>query len=384
LRTDDQGFILLQPEFGEPLPDRDLRSILVPLAMARRFSRTAGFTLLEILASIALLVFLIIFIGQIVVNATSVTGTSRNQLDSDSQARLVMDRIEQDISAMVKNPGVDYFVNNGTSGPLPNPTINDTMFFYSQVPGYPLNDPAATVSDLSLVGYRINPTSWKLERYGKATSWDGNEGTPFLTYSATGNLLPETTLANNPIVSANSNDANYHVLADGVFRIEICYLLKDGSYSTAPVLYNNPTTWGGGNFYNTAGGPPTPSDASTGVGLGYQAGSRWYDSSAKRGYICQNATPGKAVWKAIGWQDVSAIIVTIAVMDQADLTILSGANKHISDVAPKFVKAQDRSTTLPAQNWQTAVDSGSLNALLPAKAAAGIRIYQRYFNVNSQ
>ena len=357
-----------------------------------QFRSGPGFTLVEILVSMTVLTLVVISIAQIIINVTAVTGVSKNRLEADNQARLVMDRIGQDLTGVPKQSDVDYhFDKTGTDG-------NDLLFFFSHVPGYSADDSG---SEMSLVGYRVNPNPDsphynQLERYGRATAWDGASGVPFLTYAATGgNWAPvsSTTLAANVDLTAAATDPNYHVLAEDVFRFEICYLLSDGSYSTQPLLYQTPTAWTGGTFYvSQAGAPSGASGAST-----YSAGSRWYDTDAKRGYVCLNATVDNAVWKAAGWQDVAAVVVTIAVVDTADRTVLTAASRQIGTLAALLGKAQDNAQTgtstplgnlqsiphvLPTQNWQAVVNSSAMTSVLPAKAAGAVRVYQRYFKVS--
>jgi hypothetical protein len=196
--------------------------------------------------------------------------------------------------------------------------------------------------------------------------------------------------------SETSTDSTYHLLADDAFRLEICYLLTDGTYAAEPLLYQTPASWTGGTFYTSNSGPPSTSLCAP----SYAAGSRWYDTDAQRGYICLNAAANQAVWKAAGWQDVSAIIVTIAVMDLPDRTIFTAMQKDLNNVASLLGKAEDNNNAvtnngtplgnlrssppiLPSQNWQYVMNTGGLNTVLPARAAGAVRVYQRYFNLNS-
>src|SRR5438874_1946093 len=105
-------------------------------------------------------------------------------MNSDSQARQLLDRIEIDFVQMIKLSDVDYYLK---SNPSPSPTQyryaqqqgNDIIAFYGAVPGYlPTSNHK---SPISLVAYRVNsdssPSSYnkynKMERMGKGLLWNG-------------------------------------------------------------------------------------------------------------------------------------------------------------------------------------------------------------------
>ena len=70
-----------------------------------------------------------------------------------------------------------------------------------------------------------------------------------------------TTLATNPVVVPASTDTNFHVLGEDVFRLEFCYQLRDGTYSSQPVLYTQPPTWSvGTTFFHGAMMAPSSSN----------------------------------------------------------------------------------------------------------------------------
>jgi prepilin-type N-terminal cleavage/methylation domain-containing protein len=286
-----------------------------------------GFTLLELLASIVVFVLLILFVTQLMNNVSSVANASKSRLDSDDQARLVMDRIAQDFSQMAKRQDLDYEFCKSTTG-------NDRFFFFWETAGYPATG-ASNLSDMALVGYRVNTISGnanynKLERYADAMQWDvsGTGGMVFLTYPAgAANCAPlaATLLSANSATSATATDSSYHVLSDDIFRIEFCYQLKDGTYSTEPILFTKPADWCDGTFYTTAENAPTNLNGFP----TYSIGSRWYDTSAKRGYICTTSgSSNLAVWRFIGWKDVSAIVVTIATIDTANRAFRNTSELH--------------------------------------------------------
>src|SRR5262245_17145365 len=70
----------------------------------------AGFTLAELLVTTGVLV-LLVFLGSQLVNSTAtVTTLGHKQMDTDAQARQLLDRMAIDIAQMVKRSDVDYYV----------------------------------------------------------------------------------------------------------------------------------------------------------------------------------------------------------------------------------------------------------------------------------
>jgi len=339
-----------------------------------------AFTLVELIVSMGLLALLVILVAQLTGSATTTTTSSRKHMDADSQARMIFDRMADDFAKMARRKDLDcIFYKNAASAS----GINDAMFFYSEAPAF--SNVAANKSTVSLVGYRINSATLQLERLGEALTWDGStsndatsgtsNATPgsvvFLTYAGAGTPAPASTLAGNwsaTIGTAANNytdgvDSDYNAIGEQTYRLEINFLLSDGTTSTKPVTNPAATT---NNL--AAGAPPTASSDSS---AGYTSGSRWYDTTAGRGYVCTSAAAGAAVWAPIGTRDISAIIVAIAILDNTSRVIISDASKMVAAL-PDAVDGAPIEQTWVASAYLT-------NSGLPVAAASQIRIYQRYF-----
>jgi hypothetical protein len=285
----------------------------------------AGFTLAELLVSVGVLVLLVLLTTQLLNSAARITTLGHKQMDADSQARQLLDRIAVDFAQMVKRSDVDYFAK-GTAAPNSvggTMTGNDQLAFYSTVPGY--YPPSGSQSPVSLVAYRVNSTFNKMERLGKGLVWNAVSTADipvvFLPLLIA-NIWPYAT---NQSPDPSSSSA-YETMGAQVFRFEYYYLLKNGSFSGTP-----------------------------------------WDTSA--GHTAVN-----------GMQDVSAIVVDIALIDSKSKVLLtdaqittfttSGAANFLSDYAAGMVPGQLRA------QWQN-----TLNGItsLPRPALSGIRLYERYF-----
>jgi hypothetical protein len=195
-----------------------------------------AFTLAELLVSMGVLVLLVLLFTQLFNSAASITTLGHKQMDADSQARQLLDRMSLDFAQLVKRSDVDFFAKgtvapNSVGGTMAG---NDRIAFYSAVPGY---YPPSTgyESPLSLVAYRINSDTSsslynRLERLGKGLLWNAATPSPApivfmpLTISATWAAA----------TSSSASDPDYEVIGPQVFRFEYCYLLTSGSLSITP------------------------------------------------------------------------------------------------------------------------------------------------------
>lgn len=274
-----------------------------------------GFSLVELLVSVAVLVVLVLLVSRLFSTAAAITTSGKKRMDADAQIRPLFDRMAVDFSQLIKRADVDYYLKSSA-----NPQNgNDQLAFYSTVPGY--YPSSGSQSPISLVGYRINSipsstTFYKLERMSKGLVWNGVSATdkPIL-------FLPFTIAGTWPAATNASVDSDYELIAPFIFRFEYYYLLKNGSFSI------------------------TPWDTAT----GHSAVS--------------------------GMQDVAAISVCIAAIDpksrallsDPQLTTLAGRLADFStSMAPGALRSQ----------WQSALDA---TTDLPRPPIQGVRIYERYF-----
>jgi hypothetical protein len=190
------------------------------------------------------LVVLVFLATQLLKSAATVTTLGHKQMDADSQARQVLDRIAVDFTQLVKRSDLDFFAKgtvapNSVGGAM---TGNDQIAFFSAVPGYYLS--TASQSPVSLVAYRVNSSSAsssynKMERMGKGLVWNAVSQTdiPVVFMPLTIGPSAQVPLGTWPAATSNSlSDAAYEVIGPQVFRFEYCYLLTSGTLSIVPPL----------------------------------------------------------------------------------------------------------------------------------------------------
>jgi prepilin-type N-terminal cleavage/methylation domain-containing protein len=293
-----------------------------PTSLPLRRSCLHGFTLVELMVSVGVLVMLVLLATQLLNSAATTTTLGHKKMDADSQARELFDRMAIDVMQMVKRSDVYYHLKASTSATdCPSTECgtqagNDEMAFYSNVPGYYASDSTGSQqSTVSIVGYRINSSATtlanRMERLGAGLVWNG------VSTSNPPNMPVVFWATLNPWTSTIATTSTLDIVGPQVFRFEYYYLLKNGNVSATP----------------------------------------WYTTST-----------------VSGMQDVAAIVADIAVIDPKSRVLLTNAQittiaGGLSDVASGMLPGQLRT------NWQTYLNG---NTTLPRAGLSPIRLYERY------
>jgi len=277
------------------------------------------------LVAISVFALLLVSLTGLMNGAMMATTGGFKHMNADTQARMALDRIALDVAKMIRRSDVDYyFKKNASPG-------NDQMAFYSEASGYyPSTSKTVEQGNVSLVGYRINSSN-QLERLSKGLVWNGvsTGGTPMV-------FLPQTITGTWTSIAGSGTDADYQVIGDQIFRLEICFLVQNSSF-------NN--------------GVATLSDTP---------------------YLTPDTTYN-------GLQDVVAIVATIAVLDTNSRTILTpaqiqaAANLLPHQTGTPTVSVPNPMPTPPSTAWVAPVNAG---LGLPRVAGSQVRIYQRYCYLN--
>jgi len=357
--------------------------------------------LAELAVTVGVLVLLVFLATQLLKSAATVTTLGHKQMDADAQTRQLLDRMAIDFAQMVKRSDVDYYLKSSATPPptgvrnLLQPG-NDTIAFYSTVPGYyPSPSTSAQQGPLSLVAYRVNsnstsPSYNKLERMGKGLVWNAvscgsTPCTPVVFMPmALASAVPTPELPPPPAtptpsptpawleVAGTGSWSDSEVIGPQVFRFEYYYLLKG---QTDPI---NPNTTYSPIFSDTPWDTricacPSPTPIATPTPTGTPIPTPTPPS------LCCHVAPA-------GMQDVAAVVVVIAVIEpqskvlvtNAQLARLNGADglppvlvDYAAGMAPGQLLAQ----------WRAALDANT--AGLVPQAISGIRVYERYFYLSA-
>jgi prepilin-type N-terminal cleavage/methylation domain-containing protein len=330
--------------------------------LPKQRGRSCGFTLAEMLVSIAVLTLVVVFVAQLTKSAVTITTLGHKRMDADSQARQFFDRMAVDFNQMLTRNDVSYFLkaadgvtNNMTTGSS-SVGMNDRMAFFSGGPGYLASTQQSYPSNLGLVAYRVNaaypgsvyynigtyPRLYnRVERMGKGLNLNGAYSGAIAPIAFANNLIPMTIAgvwpaATDPAkyLDQGETTTDYEVAGPQVFRLEYYYLTN----ASPPTLVAYPSGWTTVNSINI--------------------------------------------------KDVKAIIVAIATIDPRSRAILDNSqtvpapNDNITKLAGRLVDFDSSTMGTPGQlvtNWQS-----RLNGItdMPRTAIQNVRLYERYFYLN--
>lgn len=308
----------------------------IPLA------RRDGFTLIELMVSISVLAILGGLVSQLMGSASRLTSTSKQSSDCDSEARYAFNQISSDLSRHVHRKDVDAYVGKRTG--------NDLLYFFSETPGYAptLTDPKLR-SPVSLIGYRVqekktgDKSVFELQRYARALAWE-NSGSaremPYVILTGSPALpVPASTLAGagegkggtfETVISQKDSADElpyYQTIAENVIRFEISVLRKQEGSEPAKLLR-------------------LQADIDKEITLN-------------------------------GLTNISALVVTLAVIDARNMAKLSPAD--IANLKLPDSPVSGSTIQYPLDDWNTQFMSQI--ATLPKALANGVRLYQRVISL---
>lgn len=321
--------------------------------MPRVGSASGGFTLVEMMTAVAILVLLLGIIFGIMSETVRLADSTTRGGDASDEGRQVLDEIGQDIAGMVIRPDVDQQYPNAASGS--NTSGSDEMFFYSQVPGYfDASVPADQYSNISLVGYRIDTSAQPgLQRIAQGTTWNGAGVMSFLVFPLQAPLTLPVDRSKPPVASSGLVDPTavtasfWHTVGSQVFRLSIYFQLRDGSLTLTPPTPSAPTA------PSTVTKTPVP------------------------------AVPG-------GLTDTTGIVVAIAVLDSKSRKIVPAGSWPKMIAALREPTASDLSATPPNSPvlidsiWNATLNSPTFpqSVGIPVTATSHIHVYQRFYSLN--
>lgn len=284
----------------------------------RRAPGKQAFTLVELLVALAVLSILVLILAQVVSLTGQAIDINSRKLTAAAQARSFFDRFAADFAARPQRPDLSMVFTQDY-----NNTKNAGIQFWSGTGGYGANTPR----QLSWISYGIgspktttanktSPAPDCLIRGADAGDWTG-AGTPI-------SFAPLSALPTTPVPAPDNAD----VLASGIFRMDFCYLLKDGSLSTTP---SAPTT------------PPR---------------------------------------SANDFSQVAAIVIAVAALDAKSLRLLSNEQvTNLSNDLPATPPALHTADPLAYWSSDTVMGAQGFGPGIPRQVIENVRLYQRIFYV---
>lgn len=288
--------------------------------------QSPAFTLLEVLAAMAVFVLLVVLVAQIAGQTTVVTSASHRRMEALQAARTVLDAIGSDLSNMVRQQGGVLIAGRSPSGYTPASSL--LAFVCSSRPRAGSGNPADARFLAVFLGIRL----WEDKAIGVTANvvpmaTKGSGSVPWTGGLA--NFSDAAASAANSVEGAPGITDAREPVSESVFRVEVVYLLDDGSISPTP--------------------PPLAGFAST-PALG----------------------PGMT---AVDLSRVRGLIVAVAALDRATLRLVAEAGEgEFRKLAEAFPAVAEPDKT-PLQAWS----SISLPASLPKRVRENLRILQRTY-----
>lgn len=329
-------------------------------------ARWSGFSLLEVLVSVAVLAIIGLMVVQITEATSRTTRLSNRTIDAAAQARQVFDRIGTDLAALPRRKDVDFYVGNGSSssGYYSEYNTSNLLLFLSRVSSAGATSASRKVS---LVSYRLaahpdNKDSSGLPRLcliraGVPVDWSPGwgSGQGFMGLKSDGlpvrlsdSLFPSSLL---PLAPSASQPNAFDVMASGVIKMVVGFQLYPDNQAVTL--------------------------AGSAASFGKAQGQIVYNAPIRT----VTGLDGTTTAEYIDLDRVSGIVVGLVVVDTASLKLLSA--NHISTIEGKFSTPADSANLLPVQAWTSTADglTRSLGGQVPPPALQSVRVFQRFYPV---
>jgi type II secretory pathway pseudopilin PulG len=339
--------------------------ICPPLCTKSVSWRRRGFTLVEILVSMVVLILLVILIVQVTDTASRTIGVSNKLVDAASQARLVFGSLDGDLSNLVKRPDVPFQGQNVAAG-----TATNLLCLISEVASAQSSPSPSPTSNrnLSVIAYQVAALANNnlgpdgvarqcLIRAGKAILWT----TPPGYFGLDGTGVPVTFTGATFPTTLVPQAADYDILSAGVIRMVVGFQLYPDNQPAAlldntavtnargQVVYSPPiravTPWGGGTAVNV-----------------------------------------------VDLSRISAIVVGLVVIDLNSLSLLNSA--QVAGLANAFAvpTVTAGSIPLPVQFWgaiagsvtnlQAAMKAAGYSGSIPLPALQSVRVFSHFYPIS--
>ena len=267
-----------------------------------------AFSLVEVLVAMAIFLCMAVMVASIVGGVSQIAGQSQRRMSVDGGVRQSLSRISADFSRAIIRSDLPFRIEKKPG--------NDGLIFLAAAEGY------SAGRGITMLGYQV--TNASLQRGAEATAWTSN-GTSALSFTSVTNAA-----ASNSYLLIDSS--NYEILEPDIFRMEVAFLMGDGSIKST---------------------------------VGTNAGSTTYIAS----FASTPRTDSSDV--------IRAVIVTVAAVDSRARSLMTSS--EYTQLAENFSDATAGSDPLTSwKGYLTNLASG-----LPQPAREGIRIYQRYIHIDN-
>jgi prepilin-type N-terminal cleavage/methylation domain-containing protein len=267
-----------------------------------------AFSLVEVLVAMAIFLFMAVLVASITGGVSQVAGQSQRRMSVDGGVRQSLSRISADFSRAIIRSDLPFRIEKKPG--------NDSLIFLAAAEGY------STGRGITMLGYQVANES--LQRGAEATTWTSN-GSSALSFTSVANAA-----ASSGYLSIDS--ANFEILEPDIFRMEVAFLMGDGTIQSAVGTNADSTTYIA-NFASTA--------------------------------------------RTVSSDAIRAVIVTVAAVDSRARKVMTSS--EYSQLADKFSDATPGSD--PLTSWKGYLANSASG--MPQAARETVRIYQRYIYIDN-
>jgi len=316
--------------------------------------RDQAFTLIEVLVSLAILAIVVLLFAQVIEQTSITTSGEEKHLDIASMSRVSLDRLDTDLSGLITGGTSTLIVikNLASAGAG---RFNDALIFVTSGRTQLRSGISENAIRLGIRAYRIEAfTDSALDEqkapmlaWGDGTiTWTTPGSSSSQASSNIGKALARAVSDVTQNTSAGGSMLQFHPLADGILRFEVCFILSNGTFTKTPPISSTFASLGSGNVYPVALSAEDSSD------------------------------PGHLY--------VKALLIGIVGIDSSTRRLAGTGSGRLADLSDVFSDPPADQTPLQAWNFQTnpALASKLSPPAFPAPVARSIRIYQRYYYVN--
>lgn len=192
--------------------------------MKKDFARNHGFTLVEVLVSIAILTIILVMATQITISARDTTTTSQRFIDAERQVGRIFGQLQRDFDSML--------VRNDIPWQFEKEEGDDRLIFLTQRDGYSIDGGIAADRGISIAHYRV--VEGALER--------GSIGLSFPEKGGGGDLASGFLVLQDDIDFPEPPVENFQVLSEGVLKFEIGFISRNEAGAGASFVLPNKLT----------------------------------------------------------------------------------------------------------------------------------------------
>lgn len=195
-----------------------------------------GFTLVEMLVSIAILTLLFVGLTQVLKHSAGAIHVNNGSMDSLRAGESIFSTLAMDVSRMLIRKDVEYAFDKKTG--------DDQLAFYTRNFGLGTSNSPGLARPLSVVSYQMRTHSGRtqLEYAAQQVDWAAGAGQTAFAVAPLEQGARAPKLSGGTTLPIPTEDTDYSLLGEEIIRFEICFLVKPSSGGATKLTTTLPAT----------------------------------------------------------------------------------------------------------------------------------------------